>query len=279
LAGERRQVMMNVSMLGSPVPDWSRVVVTFTDITERRRLEQSLKSANDSLQRLNRHLEQFAYAAAHDMREPLRTIALYAQLLQRQHPPVPGTGAETALKYILENGRRMETLLDDLLAFARAVEPHNSATPEGSDPVAVVDEVLSSLSTAIQESAAQILIDTELPKANMKSVHLKQLFQNLLSNAMKYRAEHASPVIRIAAEATGVELRFKVADNGIGIRSEYHEQIFGIFKRLHGREIEGNGVGLALCKKIVEDYGGRIWVESEPEHGATFYFTVPQTVT
>jgi signal transduction histidine kinase len=276
LSRERRRVVMNVSLLGTAANDWSEVVVTFTDITERRRLEQSLKTANESLRRLNQHLEQFAYAAAHDMREPLRTIALYAQLLQRQQPPAPGTRAEIALKYILDNGKRMETLVDDLLTFARVVEPP-LAKPERyeTDSRQVIDEALCSLSMAIQQASAQVHIDGDLPTVNMQPVHLRQIFQNLLGNAVKYRAQDEPSHIRVVGEAVDSEFRFCVEDNGIGISSDYHDRVFGIFKRLHGQEIEGNGIGLALCKKIVEDYGGRIWVESEPGKGSRFFFTIP----
>ena len=135
LTGERRRVVMSVSMLGSGATDWSAVVVAFTDITERRQLEQSLKRANETLRRVNQHLEQFAYAAAHDMREPLRTIALYAQFLERHQPPQPGTRSQIALKHMLENAKRMETLVDDLLRFTRAVEPVGARSePCSSDP-------------------------------------------------------------------------------------------------------------------------------------------------
>jgi light-regulated signal transduction histidine kinase (bacteriophytochrome) len=278
LTGDRRRVMMNVSLLRAASPDWSEVVVTFTDISERRRLEQSLKNAYESLRRLNQHLEQFAYAAAHDMREPLRTIALYAQMLQRHHPPEAGTNAETALRYIRDSAGRMDTLMDDLLAFARVGDPLSAADGAvQTDAHVVLADVLLSLTTAVQQSAAQIHIDADLPSTCIRAVHLRQLFQNLISNAIKYCGNDANPVVRINGETSSGEVKFCVADEGIGIGAEYHQKIFGIFKRLHGFEIEGNGIGLALCKKIVEDYGGRIWVESAPGEGSRFYFAVPHT--
>jgi signal transduction histidine kinase len=278
LAGERRRVVMNVSMLDGTT-DWSEVVVAFTDITDRRRLERSLTRANETLRRLNHHLEQFAYAAAHDLREPLRTIALYAQLMQRHQPPDHNPRSEMALKYVLDNAKRMETLVDDLLRFARAIEPE-SADPADcvADPAVVFREVLFDLSNAVKTASAMVYIDTSLPAVRMRSVHLRQLFQNLLSNAIKYRAEDRPCEIRVSAQTAGGDPVFCVADNGIGVRSEYHEQIFGIFSRLHGYEIEGNGIGLALCRKILEHYGGRIWVESAPDQGARFYFAVPTCV-
>jgi signal transduction histidine kinase len=279
LNGERRRVVMNVSLLDAPRGDWSKVVVTFTDITERRRLEQSLKSANESLRRLNQHLERFAYAAAHDLREPLRTIGLYAQLLQRQQKPEPGSGSEMSIGYILENAKRMETLVDDLLTFAKAVEPsYQDADGGDADPHVVIAEALSSLSKAVQDSSAQVHVDTDIPMVPMQAIHLRQVFQNLLSNAIKYHAVDQAPMIHVSGKTVADEVTLCVSDNGIGIRSDYHEQVFGIFKRLHGHEIEGNGIGLALCRKIVEDYRGRIWVESVPGEGSSFYFTIPRRV-
>lgn len=221
----------------------------FTDITERRRLEQSLR-------RVNQHLEQFAYAAAHDMREPLRTIALYAQLLQRHQKPEPGTPTDVAINHILTHAYRMETLVSDLLAFARAVEPEISRSTHGdTDPHSVIAEVLSGLSRAVQEAAAEIHVSPELPVIDMQPVHLRQVVQNLLTNAIKYRAKERRLEIRITADSAAEQTTFCVADNGIGFQPEYHDRIFGIFKRLHGYEVEGNGIGLALCRKIVEDYG------------------------
>jgi signal transduction histidine kinase len=258
LSGERRLVQMNVSIVGPEPSDWSRVVVAFTDVSERRRLEQSLERANESLRRLNRDLEQFAWAAAHDMREPLRTIALYAQVLQRVQPaPLPGSSGEKALNFILSNARRMETLIEDLLRFARAVEPRSWEASVVADSHVVVEDVLMNLSATIADANAQLNIPDRLPAVRIEPSHLTQVFQNLITNAIKYREPDRQAHIRITASTEDHRVEFCVADNGIGINPEYHDRIFHVFKRLHGIDVEGNGIGLALCKKIVEEYGGR----------------------
>ena len=278
LKGERKLVQMNISLVPTPSNDWSRVVVTFTDLTERRRLEQNLRRTNDVLLRLNEDLEQFAYAAAHDLREPLRTIMLYTQVLRRLHADELGEPAQAALVYILDGARRMETLVHDLLSFAQAMESPNVPENVSVDSGEVLNEALQNLSLAIRESNAVIHV-VHLPPVAVERSHVRQLFQNLVGNAIKYRDPDRIPEVRITALSKGAEVTFKVADNGMGIRAEYHSRIFGIFKRLHGPQVQGNGIGLALCKKIVEHYGGRIWVESAENAGATFYFTLPAAET
>lgn len=278
LAGERRLVQMNVSVLPTERDDWSQVVVAFTDLTERRRLEQSLQHANGMLQRVNSDLEQFAYAAAHDLREPLRTIELYAQLLQKLQPGKLGPAAETALTYILQNAMRMETLVGDLLTFAQTIEPHDLTRCRIVDTYAIVSEVLTSIAGAIEQAGARVVVSKDLPAVPVQSGHLRQLFQNLLANAIKYRSPDRIPEVCVTGTQVDRETVFCVSDNGIGIGPDYHNRIFGIFKRLHNSEIEGNGIGLALCKKIVEQYGGRIWVESEVDVGSKFYFMIPATL-
>jgi signal transduction histidine kinase len=280
LTGERRLVQMNVSMLpddheGELLPEWSQVVVAFTDLTERRRLEQSLRRANDLLHRVNNDLEHFAYAAAHDLREPLRTIALYAQLLQASIGRQPALTSEKAVSYILQNTARMQGLIDDLLAFARAIEPDEWAPCPLVDTRAVVSDVLSGIAGAIGTSNTQVVIAPDLPAVPIQPGHLRQVFQNLFTNAIKYRSPGRTPVVEVRALHRDNETVFCVSDNGIGIASEYHQRIFAIFDRLHGANVEGNGIGLAVCKKIVEKYQGRIWVESEVDQGSSFYFSIP----
>jgi PAS domain S-box-containing protein len=275
LSGERRLVQMQVAVLPDEEDTWSRVVVAFTDLTERRHLEQSLQRANHHLRRINSDLEHFAYSAAHDLREPLRSIALYAQLLQTPPPRNAGIDMETAIGYILQNAGRMQALIDDLLAFARTIDSDDPLQCPPCMPQSVLSEVTASITGAIKESGSKIVVEHDLPPVSVEAGHLRQLLQNLLVNAIKYRSPHRAPEIRVSAVCSGRQAVFCVADNGIGIAREYQERVFGIFDRLHGPSVEGNGIGLALCKKIVEKYEGRIWVESEVDAGCRFYFTVP----
>jgi signal transduction histidine kinase len=276
LSGDRKLVQMNVSIVPTEGDDWSQVVVTFTDLTERRRLEQSLQRANEMLQRVNSDLEQFAYAAAHDLREPLRTIALYTQLLQKLEMEKLGPAAHTALGYILQNAARMETLVGDLLRFAQTIEPQDLTRCPVVDSNAIAEEVIASIAGAISQAGARVTITQNLPAVSVQAGHLRQLFQNLLANSIKYRSSDRAAEVCVTGTEREHEAEFCVSDNGIGIRPEYSMRIFGIFKRLHNTEIQGNGIGLALCKKIVEQYGGRIWVESEIDAGSRFYFTIPR---
>jgi light-regulated signal transduction histidine kinase (bacteriophytochrome) len=250
-------------------------VVAFTDLTDRRRLEQSLRRANDLLHRVSSDLEHFAYAAAHDLREPLRTITLYAQLLQTSTERQAAITSEKAVSYILQNSTRMQGLIDDLLAFARAIEPDECAPCPLVDTHAVVSDVLSGIAGAIGTSNATVDVSPDLPPVPVHAGHLRQVFQNLFTNAIKYRMPGRNPVVKVSAVSRENEAVFCVADNGMGISADYHQRIFGIFDRLHGANVEGSGIGLAVCKKIVEKYQGRIWVESRVDQGSAFYFTVP----
>jgi signal transduction histidine kinase len=171
----------------------------------------------------------------------------------------------------------METLLSDLLTFARTIEPYDPSGCASVNANAIVDEVLASIAGAIEEAGARVAVSNELPKIAVRAGHLRQLFQNLISNAIKYRSPDRIAEVSVTGTEGDCGAVFCISDNGIGIRPDYHDRIFGIFKRLHNRRIEGNGIGLALCKKIVEQYGGRIWVESEIDAGAKFYFSIPRT--
>lgn len=236
-------------------------------------LEQRVKARTEELSRANDELRQFGYAASHDLREPLRTVASYTQLLDRRyHDKFDAEGREF-LGYINEAVHRMDSLLSDLLAYSHQLHSKEKALTT-VDAEAVLQGVLLNCDTAIRESDTTITRDP-LPQVQSDFAQLGQVFQNLIGNSIKYRGDQA-PRIHISAEESEDEWIFSFRDNGMGIDPRYHEQIFGIFKRLHGREYPGTGIGLALCKKIVERHGGRIWVESEQGKGATFKFTLPK---
>jgi light-regulated signal transduction histidine kinase (bacteriophytochrome) len=223
-----------------------------------------------------RHQEefrQFAYAVSHDLREPVRMIVSYTQLLERRYQAqLDGDGADF-MHYIVEATQRMDRLLGDLLTYSHQFrsldQPLEMVQPEGALQGAIL-----MMDAAIRESGAQITNDP-LPSVLFDFAQLTQLFRQLITNSIMFRGSGA-PKIQVSAIDTGDAIQFSVQDNGIGIDPRYHEQIFGVFKRLHGREFPGTGIGLAICKRIVEQRGGRIWVESELGRGATFHFTVPK---
>jgi PAS domain S-box-containing protein len=237
-------------------------------------VQTELRRSNEELRRANRDLEVFAYSASHDLQEPLRTIAISAQLLERSCGPQLRGDEETFLTNILTSTRRMSGLLEDLLAYARATKYEKEQAPV-VDSVRILADVLESLQGLIQEAGATVTAGP-LPPVAIHGGRLAQLFQNLVGNAIKYRSEEVPHVTITAAERDGWCV-FSVVDNGIGIEAEYAERIFGLFKRLHGRDkYPGNGIGLAICQRVVEQYGGRIWLEqSAPGRGSAFCFSVP----
>ncbi len=253
------------------------------DAHERRREEERIRHLNadlerrveqrtEALRRSNEDLQQFAYVASHDLQEPLRMVASYTELLKRRYHGKLDSDADQFIDYAVDGVKRMSTLIRDLLAYSRAGE-----TPAGKmrelNPEETLNTVLQNLKITIGDVGATITHDP-LPPIEFDPMRLSQLFQNLLANAIKYRGERR-PEVHVSARNDGSETIFSISDNGIGIDPKYSEQIFGIFKRLHGREYEGTGIGLAMCKKIVERQGGRIWVESKPGEGSTFSFTIP----
>lgn len=241
-------------------------VKVLRDATERKR-------ADEELRRSNTELEQFAYAASHDMREPLRTVTSYAQLLGKKFRGQLGSEGDQYLGFIEGGVKRMLLLLEDLLSYSRLLHDRQ---PEFRvvQLNAVVEEVKLMLETSIREKQATIERDT-LPAIIGDQRQIAQLFQNLFSNALKYQTPGVEPVIRVSAGFNGGECTIAVSDNGIGFEQQYAERIFGLFRRLHGDAYPGTGIGLALCKRVVEHHGGRIWAKSELHNGATFYFTLP----
>jgi PAS domain S-box-containing protein len=237
-----------------------------TDIHEQKEKEEELRRANEGLQ-------QFAYSASHDLQEPIRNVAVYSEIVSKRYNGLLDADGQQYLGFLMEGGRRLATLISDLLAYTRAGVVEGDTTTVDSS--AVLQHTLSGLAEAIRESDATVTY-SPLPEVYMGEAHLQQVFQNLIGNALKYRKEDP-PQIHISAVCQGAACRFSVQDNGIGIESQYKEKIFGVFKRLHrDQKYRGTGIGLAICQRVVERYGGRIWVESVPGEGATFFFTVPE---
>jgi signal transduction histidine kinase len=238
----------------------------------RHQMEEDLARKVDELARSNADLEQFAYVASHDLQEPLRMVTAYTQLLAERYRGKLDEDADKFIGYASEGAQRMQVLIHDLLAFSRV--GRNGIVTGSMDCNAVLAEVLLVLAPAIQESGATVT-HGELPAVWADRTHVAQIFQNLIGNAIKFRGKEP-PVISVQAEKADQRWLFRVIDNGIGIASEYAQNIFVVFQRLHARsEYAGNGIGLAICKKIVERYGGRIWVESQSGSGSSFKFTLP----
>jgi signal transduction histidine kinase len=239
---------------------------------QRRQAEHALAVKAEELARSNRDLEQFAYVASHDLQEPLRMVAMYTQLLAERYRGKLDEQADKYIHYAVDGAVRMQTLVQDLLAFSRAGR-------EGSKMAQVdcnllIKQVLKNLEAAIRESNAEIIQDP-LPSVMANHTQLQQVLQNLVGNAIKFRGK-LPPKIHLSAEQIGNEWMFSVADNGIGIASEHADRIFVIFQRLHTREeYPGNGIGLSICKKIIERHGGRIWVVAGKDGGTIFHFTLP----
>ncbi|HKN16858.1 MAG TPA: ATP-binding protein [Candidatus Sulfotelmatobacter sp.] len=239
---------------------------------ERRQAEQALATKVAELARSNADLEQFAYAASHDLQEPLRMVTAYTQLLAERYRGRLDADADKFIGYASEGAQRMQVLIRDLLAFSR-VGRGNVASGR-VDCNALMQQILQTLSSAIEESGAMVTYG-ELPLIWAEHTQIAQVLQNLVGNAIKFR-QQATPMISVQAEKTEAHWLFSVRDNGIGIAPESAKEIFVVFQRLHARaEYPGNGIGLAICKKIIERYGGRIWVESEPGSGSSFKFTIP----
>jgi PAS domain S-box-containing protein len=268
--------VLTVSLSISPVRNPSGCVIGASkvarDITDQTRTRQALQAANDSLVRSVADLEQFTYSASHDLREPLRTVCTSAELLRASLAGKIDQGEAELLQYIISGVMRMEQLLSDLHAFTRLSS--EGEMPAELDSEAVLPQVLSNLQSAIKESGA-VITHGALPVVHLHKFQMEQLLQNLLGNAIRYRSERPLK-IHVDASRTDASWRFSVTDNGIGIDPQYTEQIFGVFKRLHSfTEYPGTGMGLAICQRIVQRAGGRIWVESELGKGSTFFFTLP----
>jgi PAS domain S-box-containing protein len=273
--GAEVAALISSSVLWDREGEIAGFVCVIKDITERRQSENKLKSLLEDLQRSNAELEQLAYVASHDLQEPLRMVSSYLELLERRYYIQLDADAHEFIGFAVDGARRMKQLIEDLLTFSRIgtkAKPF-SAVNTG----AVLDRALLNLKLALEEQRASVTQDP-LPTLSGDESQLLRLFQNLLSNALKFHGAEP-PRIHISAQniAGGAVWKFSVRDNGIGIPPEHFPRIFQLFQRLHGRgEYPGSGIGLAVCKKIVERHHGQLWVESEPGQGSTFYFILPE---
>jgi PAS domain S-box-containing protein len=263
-----------VLVRGTAVRDDSGNIVCWAgmnlDIARLKEAEAELRAKANELERRNRQLEEFAYIASHDLQEPLRTINTFTQLLLRKvqgAPDVDDLGG-----HISRAAQRMIELIRDLLEYSRAI--HDSSAPQPADAGAALDQALALCDALLSESGAQVHRGP-LPGVLAAKGDLARVFQNLISNSIKYRRPEVAPEIRISAAVEGELCTISVEDNGTGFSPQYADNIFGLFKRLHGREFPGTGIGLTICREIIERHGGRIWAESEPGKGAKFSFSLP----
>lgn len=249
-----------------------RMVGVCMEITARREAAEALQAQTDELARSNADLQQFAYVASHDLQEPLRMVASYTQLLIRKFRSHTDPDADSIVGYVVEGVTRMETLIRDLLNYSRVI--HGSQGNAEPLPLAdAIQRALVNLESSIRETEAIIVIEP-MPDLAGDQSHLSQVFQNLIGNALKYRGKEP-PRIHISVSRDGALWCFHVRDNGIGIAEAYQQSIFAPFKRLHGRDYPGNGIGLAICQRVIERQGGRIWVQSSSDEGTEFAFTLP----
>jgi PAS domain S-box-containing protein len=245
-----------------------------SDITEYRQAQETLRQKSIELERSNLELEHFAYAASHDLQEPLRSVIAYLQIIEKRYKDKLDDDAIEFIHRSVDSAVRMRTLINDLLSYSRVRTMDIEFKKVDSQYVA--DVALDNLHRLMEENKGHVVFETPMPAVTGSDLQLTLLFQNLISNGIKYKNEKP-PVVTIAAEEKDAYWQFSVKDNGMGIRKEDYERIFRIFQRLHTRdEFPGTGIGLALCKKIVERHGGNIWVQSEPGKGSTFYFTIPK---
>jgi len=283
---QRAKALGNVSLLERPVRVVTLLTAVETALRGRRRqyqaqafiadridAEREVTRQAEELARSNADLQRFAYATSHDLQEPLRSMTVFAQLLKRRYQGKLDREADEFLEYISSGAQRMAALIDGLLAYSRTVHVE-SAPFTAVDTAAALDWATMNLRLVIEESQAEITCG-DLPTILGDYVQIVQLFQNLISNAIKYRRPDVAPSIRVSAEERDGDWLFCVRDNGIGVPAEYTDKVFDLFRRLHGSKIPGTGIGLAICKRIVEKHGGRVWVEAQSGQGTMFCFTIP----
>lgn len=243
------------------------------DVSEKVVMQKQLKSSMEALANKNKELEQFAYVASHDLQSPLNTILSLVALMRREHKGEMNKNENHYLQLISQTAGRMSSLIKDLLDYSRVGREEERM--QTTDCNRVVADVLKDLDASIHESQAVIEVGS-LPVIQASATELRRLFQNLIANALKFRKPKVTPHVTIGVKSANGDWQFHVTDNGIGIEDRYKEKIFMIFERLHpSREYDGTGIGLAVCQKIVQSHGGKIWVESKVGEGSTFYFTIP----
>lgn len=272
--GKKIFVSLTASPIRDPLGNITAISTITRDISERKKAEAELHLKSEQLARSNAELEQFAYVASHDLREPLRTVSSYVQLLQNRYSSKLDEQANEFIDFTVDGVKRMDQLINDLLSYSRVSRQDKQL--EWMECAEIEEAVITNLHDIIQKNGAHVTFDT-MPKIKANKLQMVQLFQNLIANAIKFRSEQ-TPVIHISAKKQRHKWEFAVSDNGIGIDKKYADKIFVIFQRLHSRKAyEGTGIGLAICKKIVEKHGGNIWFESEPGKGTTFYFTIKES--
>lgn len=265
-------VLLSVTLVCDEQGQPRYAVTQAQNITQHKRARQELARRVAELARSNAELEQFAYVASHDLQEPLRKISSYTELLARRYQGKLDPGADKFIGYIVDGANRMQKLINDLLTYSRV--GRTELVVEAVDLTRMMEQVLHDLARPVRESSAQVTY-ANLPTVAGNAGHLAQVLQNLIGNAIKFHGEEP-PHVHVTAERQAEQWVIAVRDNGIGIDPQHAERIFAVFQRLHTRiEYPGTGIGLAICKKIVERHGGTIWVESELGKGATFYFTLP----
>lgn len=269
--GDEYPAWMNISPVKDNDGKVTHFITELSNITAFKQTQDALAKRTEELAHSNRELEQFAYVASHDLQEPLRMVASYTQLLARRYKDKLDDDANEFIGYAVDGATRMQALIVDMLALSR-IGTHGKPI-EPCETTVALDRALANLRLAITESGATITHDV-MPHLKADISQLTQLFQNLIGNALKFRGDVA-PTVHIGAEQKEGTWHFSVRDNGIGIKPEFFDRIFVIFQRLHGKqEYPGTGIGLSVCKKIVERHGGNIWIESEPDKGTTFHFTL-----
>jgi signal transduction histidine kinase/HAMP domain-containing protein len=270
-------IVRDLSARGKVIPGTDRALARMTgvfwDITERKLAEARLNRLLVELERSNKELELFAYVASHDLQEPLRMVSSYTQLLERRYSDKLDDDAREFIGYAVDGANRMQRLINDLLEFSRVST--RGKPPERTDVAEVLGNVRLNLSVAIEETGALVTNDL-MPVVRADAGQLGQLLQNLVGNGIKFR-NGGNPQVHVRAVENEDHWEFSVRDNGIGIEQQYFDRIFVIFQRLHTKgDYPGTGIGLALCKRIIERHGGKIWVESKPAEGSTFFFTIPK---